>query len=58
MKLLKRIVCGIIILFWVYFGVCYADVLAHNLDTEPDYSGHEWNIFVMMDQHQYDSAQK
>ena len=54
--MLKKIYMLVIVLWLVYFGVCYVDILAHNLDFEPEYH-HHWNLLTELWTKEVDPAQ-
>ena len=47
MLYIKRLVIVLTIIWFAYFTVCYADILAHNLDENPQYN-HGWNMVTTL----------
>jgi len=45
LNIVKKLVIALEIIFFVYFSICYGDILAHNLDENPVYN-HKWNILT------------
>lgn len=55
LKIIERLVIALTIIFIMYFVICYADVLMHNLDPDAHHQYPNWNVFQIM--RNYNSAQ-
>lgn len=48
MKILKNILIFIVILFFVWFGISWLEILSQNLDFENDTVLSFWNLFNLL----------